>query len=197
MAVTAAIISGDKRASIKRQRPLVVWFTGMSGAGKSTLACMLDKELHFRGLHTALLDGDGLRLGLNSDLDFADASRRESVRRAAEVAFLMFEAGLIVITSLISPFRADRDAARALFASGQFIEVHVDAPIEVIEARDPKGLYKKAREGRLAKFTGIDSPYEPPVNPELRLNTAELTPHDALQRILSVLGVLRIESITA
>lgn len=180
----ATKIAGSSRASMKPRRPLVIWFTGMSGAGKSTLASMLEKELQARGLRTFLLDGDHLRRGLNNDLDFSDASRHESIRRAAEVARLIVDAGIVVIASLISPFRADRDAARALFASGQFFEVHVDAPFEIVEARDVKGLYKKAREGLLPKFTGIDSPYEPPIEPELRLNTAELTPQEGLQRIL-------------
>lgn len=175
---------------MKQQRPLVVWLTGMSGAGKSTLACLLDSELHALGFHTFLLDGDNLRLGLNNDLNFSDAGRRESIRRAAEVARLMVDAGLIVIASFISPFRADRDAARALFASGQFFEVHVDAPLEVVEARDTKGLYKMARSGLLAKFTGIDSPYEAPINPELRLNTDKLSPEDGLRQILAALGSL-------
>jgi adenylyl-sulfate kinase len=176
--------------STKQQRPLVIWFTGMSGAGKSTLAGVLDKELQARGLRTYILDGDNLRLGLNNDLDFSDASRHESIRRAAEVARLMVDAGITVIASFISPFRADRDAARALFEAGQFVEVHVDAPFEVVEARDVKGLYKRAREGLLPKFTGIDSPYEAPINPELRLNTAELNLQEALQRILLVVGSL-------
>jgi adenylyl-sulfate kinase len=183
-------IAGGNRASVK-QRQLVVWFTGMSGAGKSTLAGMLEKELQARGLRTFLLDGDHLRLGLNKDLDFSDASRHESIRRAAEVARLMVDAGIIVIASFISPFRADRDAARALFASGQFFEVHVDAPFEVVEARDVKGLYKKAREGSLPNFTGLDSPYEPPLSPELRLNTVELSPDEALRRVfVAVDGLL-------
>ena len=180
----ATKIVGSNLASMKQQRPLVVWFTGMSGAGKSTLASLLEEELRALGLLTFLLDGDHLRRGLNNDLDFSDASRHESIRRAAEVARLIVDAGIVVIASLISPFRADRDAARALFASGQFFEVHVDAPFEIVEARDVKGLYKKAREGLLPKFTGIDSPYEPPIEPELRLNTAELTPQEGLQRIL-------------
>lgn len=185
----ADMITGADRASMKQQRPLVVWFTGMSGAGKSTLARLLDKELYARGFHTVLLDGDDLRLGLNNDLGFSDASRHENIRRAAEVARLMVDAGLIAIASFISPFRADRDAARALFASGQFFEVHVDAAIDVVEARDVKGLYRKARAGALLRFTGIDSPYEPPVSPELRLETESITPHEAVRQIL-----LRIET---
>jgi adenylylsulfate kinase (apsK) len=190
----ATEIAGNSRASIKQQRQLVVWFTGMSGAGKSTLAGMLENELQARGVRTFLLDGDQLRLGLNNDLDFSDASRHESIRRAAEVARLMVDAGITVIASFISPFRADRDAARALFGRGQFFEVHVDAPFGVVEARDVKGLYKKAREGLLPKFTGIDSPYEPPIDPELRLNTAELTPQEALQRILLAMDSLGVDA---
>ncbi|WP_408339151.1 adenylyl-sulfate kinase [Paraburkholderia metrosideri] len=190
MVSPAAQITGSSCASIKQQRPLVVWFTGMSGAGKSTLAGVLDKELQARGLRTYILDGDNLRLGLNNDLDFSDASRHESIRRAAEVARLMVDAGIIVIASFISPFRADRDAARALFGAGQFFEVHVDAPLEVVEARDTKGLYRKARQGELLKFTGIDSPYEAPTNPELRINTADVTPKEALQQIFGALEEL-------
>lgn len=169
---------------MRQQRQLVVWFTGISGAGKSTLAGMLEKELRARGVRTFLLDGDHLRQGLNRDLDFSDASRHESIRRAAEVARLMVDAGITVIASFISPFRADRDAARALFEAGQFLEVHVDAPLEVVEARDVKGLYKKARNGLLAQFTGIDSPYEPPINPEFCINTAEVAVHEALGKLL-------------
>jgi len=187
---TPALIAGASRALMKQQRPIVVWFTGISGVGKSTLACLLDGELHARGFHTFLLDGDNLRLGLNNDLNFSDASRHESIRRAAEVARLMVDAGLIVIASFISPFRADRDAARALFASGQFFEVHVDAPLSVVESRDPKGLYKMARDGLLQNFTGVDSPYEPPTAPELHLKTSELTAQEGLRQILLTIGSL-------
>ncbi|MFM0184914.1 adenylyl-sulfate kinase [Paraburkholderia nemoris] len=186
----ATKIAGSSRASMKQQRPLVIWFTGMSGAGKSTLASMLEKELQARGLRTFLLDGDHLRRGLNNDLDFSDASRHESIRRAAEVARLIVDAGIVVIASLISPFRADRDAARALFEAGQFFEIHVDAPLEVVEARDTKGLYRKARQGGLLKFTGIDSPYEAPTNPEIRINTADVNPKEALQQIFGALEAL-------
>lgn len=185
----AVLVAGATPALMERRRPLVVWLTGMSGAGKSTLARLLDNNLRAGGLHTFILDGDDLRRGLNNDLDFSDAGRHESIRRAAEVARLMVDAGVTVIVSLISPFRADRDAARALFANGQFIEVHVDASLEVVEARDVKGLYKRARDGALKKFTGVDSPYEPPVAPELRLNTAELSPEDALRQILLAIGM--------
>ncbi|WP_429476533.1 adenylyl-sulfate kinase [Paraburkholderia atlantica] len=177
---SVALITPAGQALIKRQRPMVIWMTGLSGAGKSTLARMLGKELHRVGHHAALLDGDNLRLGLNNDLDFSDASRHESVRRVAEVARLMVYTGLIVIVSFISPFRADREAARALFSRERFFEVHVDAPLHVVQARVPQGLYRKAREGLLGNFTGIDSPYEAPLNPELRLNTSATTPEDAL-----------------
>lgn len=182
-------VAREGGAFMKLQRPLVIWLTGMSGAGKSTLADMLDKELRARDLRTFIIDGDRLRSGLNRDLDFSDASRHESIRRASEVARLMVDAGVTVIASLISPFRTDRDAARELFDTGQFFEVHVDAPLAIVEARDVKGLYKKAREGFIPRFTGIDSPYEPPLNPELRLNTAELLPNEALQCLLMALEV--------
>ncbi|MGF6876465.1 adenylyl-sulfate kinase [Paraburkholderia sp. MM5477-R1] len=183
----ATLVTPFNRASMKQQRPAVVWFTGVSGAGKSTLACLLDEALHAHGFHTFLLDGDNLRLGLNSDLGFSDASRHESIRRAGEVAKVLVDAGIIVIASFISPFRLDRDAARALFADGQFFEVHVDAPLHVVESRDTKGLYRKAREGSLRNFTGIDSPYEPPLNPELRLDTAEISPREALHQVLDLI----------
>ncbi|NIF80755.1 adenylyl-sulfate kinase [Paraburkholderia sp. Cy-641] len=185
----ATLVTPFGRASMKQQRPVVVWFTGISGAGKSTLACLLDEALHAHGFHTFLLDGDNLRLGLNNDLGFSDANRHESIRRAGEVAKMLVDAGIIVIASFISPFRLDRDAVRALFADGQFFEVHLDAPLHVVESRDTKGLYRKAREGSLRNFTGIDSPYEPPLNPELRLDTAEISPRDALQQVLDLVEI--------
>ncbi|RZJ13015.1 MAG: adenylyl-sulfate kinase [Rubrivivax sp.] len=153
----------------------VVWLTGLSGAGKSTLAGRLEQRLLARGQRTYLLDGDVLRTGLNRDLGFSAADRAENVRRVGEVAWLMADAGLIVIVALISPFRRDRQAVRDRFAPGRFLEVHVDVPLAVAESRDPKGLYRKARAGLLPDFTGIDSPYEPPEAPELRLPTAELS----------------------
>ena len=168
----------------------MVWLTGISGAGKSTIACLVEDALHQRGFHTFVLDGDNLRHGLSGDLDFSDASRHENVRRASQVARLMVDAGLIVIASFISPFRADRDAARALFAAGEFIEVFVDAPLEIAEKRDPKGLYKRVRAGALAHFTGIDSLYQPPVNPEIYIDTATISSWGALERILVVVGPL-------
>ena len=173
------------RAALKGQRPCVVWLTGLSGSGKSTIANLVEKTLHARGRHTYLLDGDNVRHGLNRDLGFTPEDRVENIRRVAEVARLMADAGLIVLTAFISPYRAERDMARALLPEGEFIEVHVDTPLEVAEARDPKGLYRKARRGELRNFTGIDAPYEVPEQPELRLNTATGTPDEAAQRIVA------------
>ncbi|MCG8275916.1 sulfate adenylyltransferase subunit CysN [Stenotrophomonas sp. NLF4-10] len=157
------------RARIKGQAPKVLWFTGLSGAGKSTIANLVEKRLHARGCHTFILDGDNVRHGLNRDLGFTDEDRVENIRRVAEVARLMADAGLIVLVSFISPFRAERQMARERFAEGEFIEVFVDVPLEVAESRDVKGLYRKARAGQIPNFTGIDSPYEAPENPELHL----------------------------
>ena len=157
------------RARIKGQVPKVLWFTGLSGAGKSTIANLVEKRLHARGCHTFILDGDNVRHGLNRDLGFTDEDRVENIRRVAEVARLMTDAGLIVLVSFISPFRAERQMARERFAEGEFIEVFVDVPLDVAEARDVKGLYRKARAGQIPNFTGIDSPYEAPENPELHL----------------------------
>jgi bifunctional enzyme CysN/CysC len=175
------------RARIKGQTPRVLWFTGLSGAGKSTLANRVDRQLFARGYHTFLLDGDNLRRGLNRDLGFSDADRVENIRRVAEVARLMVDAGLIVLVCLISPFRADRALARSRFEPGEFVEVHVDAPLAVAEARDVKGLYRKARAGQITHFTGIDSAYEAPTNPELHLRTDSDTVEGLTQRVLDYL----------
>jgi bifunctional enzyme CysN/CysC len=172
-------VTKEKRAALKQQRPRVLWFTGLSGAGKSTIANLVEKRLATLGRHTFLLDGDNVRHGLNRDLGFTDADRVENIRRIGEVAKLMTEAGLIVITAFISPFRAERRMARDMFAAGEFIEVHVDAPLAIAEGRDPKGLYAKARAGELANFTGIDSPYEPPEAPEIRIDTTLMSAEDA------------------
>ena len=173
------------RAALKGQRPRCVWFTGLSGAGKSTVANLAERGLLARGVHTYLLDGDNVRLGLNRDLGFTDADRVENLRRVAEVARLMTDAGLVVLVSFISPFRADRDAARALFAPGDFIEVFVDTPLAEAERRDVKGLYAKARRGELPHFTGIDSPYEAPEAPELRLDTSAETAQALADRVIA------------
>ena len=180
-------INKRARSALKGQRPCVLWFTGLSGGGKSTIANLLDKCLHDLGYHTYVLDGDNLRHGLNRDLGFSRDERAENIRRVAEVARLMIDAGLIVIVSLISPFRADRRAARKLVEPGEFFEVFVDTPLAVAEARDRKGLYREARAGLLKDFTGIDSPYESPVNPELRIDTTLLTAADAAEAILRML----------
>lgn len=177
-------ISKRERAAIKGQTPCVVWFTGLSGSGKSTIANELEKRLHAQGLHTYLLDGDNVRHGLNKDLGFTDADRVENIRRVAEVAKLMVDAGLIVITAFISPFRDERDMARKLFGDGEFIEVFVDTPLEVAEQRDPKGLYKKARAGDLKNFTGVDSPYEVPESPSLHLHTVDETPAALAEEVM-------------
>ncbi len=175
------------RAQLKGQKSCVLWFTGVSGAGKSTIANLVEKQLHSLGRHTYLLDGDNVRHGLNRDLGFTDADRVENIRRVAEVARLMADAGLIVMVSFISPFRAERRMARALFEDGEFLEVHVDTPIAVAEQRDPKGLYKKARRGELKNFTGIDSPYEPPQSPEVYLDTTSADPADSANLLVEKL----------
>ncbi|WP_288759999.1 adenylyl-sulfate kinase, partial [uncultured Brevundimonas sp.] len=178
-------LSVDKaaRAAIKNQRGRVVWLTGLSGAGKSTIANLVEKRLHADGRHTYLLDGDNVRHGLNRDLGFTEEDRVENIRRVAEVSKLMVDAGLIVLVSFISPFRAERRMARDLMAPGEFVEVHVDTPLAVAEARDVKGLYKKARAGELKNFTGIDSPYEAPEAPEIVVDTTTMTAEQAAERI--------------
>lgn len=180
-------ISRDAHAALKQQKPKVLWFTGLSGSGKSTIANLVEKRLHAVGKHTFLLDGDNVRHGLNKDLGFTEADRIENIRRVGEVARLMTDAGLIVLTAFISPFRAERDMVRGLMAEGEFVEIFVDTPLEVAEARDVKGLYKKARSGQLKNFTGIDSPYEAPENPDFRVDTTAETPEAAAERIVNEL----------
>ena len=172
------------RSSLMGQKPAVLWFTGLSGAGKSTIANLVEKKLYAMGRHSYLLDGDNVRHGLNKDLGFTEADRVENIRRVAEVARLMVDAGLIVITAFISPFRAERELARGLLAEGEFIEIHVDTPLEVAERRDVKGLYRKARAGELKNFTGIDSPYEAPEQPALRVNTVRSTAEEAAEQVV-------------
>ena len=177
-------ITRDHHAAMKNQTPRVLWFTGLSGSGKSTIANEVEKKLALMNRHTFLLDGDNVRHGLNKDLGFTESDRIENIRRIGEVAKLMTDAGLIVLTAFISPFRADRQLVRDMIDAGEFVEIHVDTPLEVAEARDVKGLYKKARAGKLKNFTGIDSPYEPPEDPEIRVNTVEMTPEEAADYII-------------
>jgi bifunctional enzyme CysN/CysC len=177
----------EARNQLNGQKSCIVWFTGLSGAGKSTIANLLEKKLHAMGHRTYLLDGDNVRHGLNKDLGFTDTDRVENIRRVAEVAKLMVDAGLIVLTAFISPFQAERRMARSLVAQDEFLEVHVDVPLAVAEQRDAKGLYKKARRGELKNFTGIDSRYEMPEAPELRLATDRMDPEEAAQRIIDLL----------
>jgi bifunctional enzyme CysN/CysC len=180
-------VNKQAHAALKAQQPCVVWFTGLSGAGKSTIANFVEKKLHAMGRHTYLLDGDNVRHGLNKDLGFTEADRIENIRRVAEVARLMVEAGLIVLVSFISPFRAERRMARELLEPSEFYEVFVDAPLGVAEQRDPKGLYKKARRGDLKNFTGIDSPYERPERPEIRIDTVATPPEAAADQLVALL----------
>ena len=172
------------RAATKNQQSTVLWFTGLSGSGKSTVANIVEKRLTAMGHHTYLLDGDNVRHGLNRDLGFTDADRVENIRRVAEVSKLMADAGLIVLVSFISPFRAERRMARDMLEDGEFVEVHVDTPLEICEARDVKGLYAKARAGEIKNFTGIDSDYEQPENAEITINTAEKSPETTAGEII-------------
>jgi bifunctional enzyme CysN/CysC len=183
----AVEVDRTARAALAHQQPCVVWLTGLSGSGKSTIANLVEKKLHARGRHTYLLDGDNVRHGLNKDLGFTDADRVENVRRVGEVAKLMLDAGLIVLASFISPFQAERDGVRALMEDGEFFEVHVETPLAVAEQRDPKGLYRKARAGELKNFTGVDSPYEAPERPELRVDTSVLSAEDAADAVVELL----------
>jgi bifunctional enzyme CysN/CysC len=187
----ATDIGREAHAALKNQKPKILWFTGLSGSGKSTIANEVEKTLNLLNRHTFLLDGDNIRHGLNKDLGFTETDRIENIRRVGEVAKLMADAGLIVLTAFISPFRAERDMVRAMMPEGEFIEIFVDTPLEVAEARDVKGLYKKARAGQLKNFTGIDSPYEPPENPDIRVNTVEMSPAEAAEHIVRQLMPLK------
>ena len=180
----AVDISRQMRGELKAQKPAVLWFTGLSGSGKSTIANLVEKKLFRMNRHTYLLDGDNVRHGLNRDLGFAEVDRIENIRRVGEVARLMADAGLIVLTAFISPFRAEREMVRAMLPEGDFIEIFVDTPLSEAEARDVKGLYKKARAGELKNFTGIDSPYEAPLAPEIRIDTTTMSAEAAADLII-------------
>jgi len=180
-------INQAQRAALKHQKPCLLWYTGLSGSGKSTIANAVDALLFQRGNHSYLLDGDNVRHGLNGDLGFSDDDRIENIRRISEVAKLFVDAGLIVSTAFISPFAADRKMARNKLADGEFIEVFIDAPIELCEQRDPKGLYKKARAGEIKEFTGINSAYDVPINPELHIHNDGLSVSACAQQIVDYL----------
>lgn len=180
-------ITRMERADNKQQRPCLLWFTGLSGSGKSTIANALDVALHKRGYHTFLLDGDNVRHGLNKDLGFSNEDRVENIRRIGEVSKLFADAGLIVMSAFISPFASDRRLVRNLFPAGEFIEVFMNTPLAVCEDRDPKGLYVKARAGQIKQFTGVDSPYEQPVNPEVSLDTSATSVDACVESLLNYL----------
>jgi len=181
-------ITRAERAANKNQKPCLLWFTGLSGSGKSTIANALDVALHERGYHTFLLDGDNVRHGLCSDLGFSDEDRVENIRRIGEVSKLFADSGLIVLSAFISPFVSDRRMVRKLFPAGEFIEVFMDTPLDTCEERDPKGLYKKARAGEIKRFTGIDSPYEAPPHPEVRLDTSTMSVDQCVEALIQHLS---------
>jgi bifunctional enzyme CysN/CysC len=181
------VINKEVRAQQKLQTPLCLWLTGLSASGKSTIANLLEKRMFARERPTYVLDGDNIRQGLNSDLGFSEADRVENIRRVAEVARLLVDAGLFVIVAFISPYRAGREAARTRFERGEFLEVFVDTPLDECERRDPKGLYAKARQGELLNFTGIDSEYEPPETPDIRLDTVAHSAEECVSQILLAL----------
>jgi bifunctional enzyme CysN/CysC len=183
----ATDITREARAALMLQKPAVLWFTGLSGAGKSTIANLVEQKLARLNRHTFLLDGDNVRHGLNRDLGFTDADRVENIRRVGEVARLMTDAGLIVITAFISPFRAEREMVRQMLPDGEFVEIFIDTPLAEAEKRDVKGLYAKARAGALKNFTGIDSPYEAPENAELRIDTTDMSADQAADQIVDYL----------
>ena len=182
-----ATVTVEDREKLLNQKGCVIWFTGLSGSGKSTLANAVEHVLHQQRHHTYVLDGDNVRHGLNKNLGFSPEDREENIRRIGEVAKLFADAGTIVMTAFISPYRADRDQARELIAEGRFVEVFVDCPLEVCEERDTKGLYKKARAGEIKEFTGISAPYEPPFDPEVTVNTAELSIEESAHAVVASL----------
>jgi adenylylsulfate kinase len=183
-----ALVSRSQREALNRHKSVILWFTGLSGAGKSTVAHAVEQALHQRGCRTFVFDGDNVRHGLCADLGFAAQDRVENIRRVGEMAKLFIEAGVIALTAFISPYRADRARVRALVAPEDFIEVYCYCPLEICEQRDVKGLYAKARQGLISDFTGISSPYEAPENPELTLDTSELTLEQCVEKVLSLLG---------
>ncbi len=186
------MVSKEQRAKLNGHRPALIWLTGLSGSGKSTIAQHLDARLFAAGVHSYVLDGDNIRHGLNADLGFSAADRKENIRRIGEVAKLFVDAGLIVSAAFISPFREDRDAVRKIMKPGEFFEIQVKCSLEECQARDPKGLYQKALAGEISEFTGISSPYEPPLQPELVLDTNTLSVEQAVKKILKLLTAREI-----
>lgn len=180
-------VTKQDRSTIKNQKPVILWFTGLSGSGKSTIANAVETKLYEMGKHTYLLDGDNIRHSLNKDLGFSEEDRIENIRRIGEVAKLFVDSGLIVLTAFISPFQKDREQVRNLVNDEEFIEVYVDTPLEVCEQRDPKGLYKKARVGEIPDFTGISSPYEPPKNPEIHIKNDEVAVEECVEKVIEYL----------
>ena len=180
-------VSKESRSKLKKQKPCLLWFTGLSGSGKSTVANAVDEMLYEMGYHTYVLDGDNIRHRLNKDLGFSSDDRIENIRRIGEVAYLFVDSGLIVLSAFISPFTAERQMVREMFGDGEFIEIFVNTPMDVCEQRDPKGLYKKARAGQISQFTGIDSAYEVPENPDIEINTSDLNLHQCAQKVVDQL----------
>lgn len=178
-------VSQNERSDLKEQKPILLWFTGLSGSGKSTIADALERALFQRNMHTYLLDGDNVRGGLNNNLTFSPEDRTENIRRIAEVANLMLDAGLIVLASFISPYREDREMVKRIVGYKNFIEVYVNTPIEICESRDVKGLYAKARAGEIKNFTGVDAPYEPPMAADIEIDTSQISVEDAVSLILN------------
>lgn len=182
-------ITRPDREKLNGHRSCILWFTGLSGSGKSTLAGAVEEKLSAMGIHTYLLDGDNIRHGLNSNVDFSEAGRKENIRRIGEVAKLFADAGIVTLTAFISPFREDRNMVRSIMKEGDFIEVFVNCPLEVCEQRDPKGLYKKARAGEISDFTGISSPYEPPLKPEIEVNTQQQSIEESVSHIINYVTI--------
>ena len=180
-------VNREQRERLLGQKGTVLWFTGLSGSGKSTLAGALEQKLHAEGIATMLLDGDNIRTGLNSDLDFSEAGRIENIRRLGEVCKLFVDSGIVVLTAFISPFQSDRDTVRSKLEGDRFLEVFIDTPLEICEQRDVKGLYKKARAGEIPNFTGIDSPYEAPQKPEIHIKTADISVEEGVNQLLRII----------
>ena len=190
-------ITREDRERMKNHRSFILWFTGLSGSGKSTLSHKVEEKLYEMGIHTYVLDGDNIRMGLNKDLGFSEEDRKENIRRIGEVAKLFVDAGIVVLTAFISPYRRDRDFVRSIVKEGDFIEVFVKCPVEICEQRDPKGLYKKARAGIIKGFTGIDDPYEEPLNPEIIVETDKMTVEECVDKIVDYLknkGLIQTQS---